>query len=194
MNSTAAKSRARTSFGTIIISRGTITKILYEMQFVLQGIAILLLLLQGCDAFTRTFLRTSDTSALKLVNIRISCLLKMSGDQGSGEIGKKRELEETEFQAKLKIANAAAELSMKREREAAEALAMSLKPVVVPKLSVLDGKFEKTIEPKSGFTEKQGAFDYGLLIAFPVMIGTLGFFLFFPYLAPIFAGNSGVPL
>ena len=59
------------------------------------------------------------------------------------------------------------------------------------KTSVLDNKFDVvTSEPKGGFTEKQGAFDYGLLIAFPIMIGTLGFFLFFPYIAPMLAANS----
>ena len=58
-----------------------------------------------------------------------------------------------------------------------------------PKPSVLDGKFEVVSKPAAGLTEQKGAFDYGLLIAFPVMIGTLGFFFFFPYIAPQLAAQ-----
>ena len=49
---------------------------------------------------------------------------------------------------------------------------------------------EEITSPNTGFTEQKGAFDIGLLVAFPIMIGTLGFFLFFPYVAPQLAANS----
>ena len=55
---------------------------------------------------------------------------------------------------------------------------------------VYANSMEEVTAPKTGFTEEKGAFDIGLLIAFPIMIGTLGFFLFFPYLAPQLAANS----
>ena len=55
---------------------------------------------------------------------------------------------------------------------------------------VYSNSMEEVTAPKTGFTEEKGAFDIGLLIAFPIMIGTLGFFLFFPYLAPQLAANS----
>lgn len=42
--------------------------------------------------------------------------------------------------------------------------------VVVPSMSGGSGKE----------TEKAGLFDWGLIIAFPVIVGTLAFFLFFP--------------
>lgn len=55
---------------------------------------------------------------------------------------------------------------------------------------VYANSMEEVTAPKTGFTEEKGAFDIGLLIAFPIMIGTLGFFLFFPYVAPQLAANS----
>ena len=62
--------------------------------------------------------------------------------------------------------------------------------VNVPSNPVYSNSMEDTTAPKTGFTEEKGAFDIGLLIAFPIMIGTLGFFLFFPYIAPQLAANS----
>ena len=41
--------------------------------------------------------------------------------------------------------------------------------------------------PQLSASEKTG-FDYGLLVAFPLMIGSLAFFLFFPTLGPILSG------
>jgi hypothetical protein len=55
---------------------------------------------------------------------------------------------------------------------------------------VYSNSMEEVVNPKTGFTEEKGAFDIGLLIAFPIMVGTLGFFLFFPYIAPQLAANS----
>ena len=108
----------------------------------------------------------------------------------------KIEAENMEFQKRYEKASKAAEESLEKERKEAREFALSLnknQPVLTPKPSnsvKLDTSSESKIEAKSGFTETQGAFDYGLLIAFPIMIGTLGFFLFFPYIAPMLASQS----
>lgn len=46
------------------------------------------------------------------------------------------------------------------------------------------------ISQMSHTSNESSGFDIGLLIAFPLMIGTLGFFLFFPYVGEILSGAS----
>ena len=119
---------------------------------------LVLAVLQECHSFQRL----SPYTLLKNVNTRSSRSEKWIVLSDSKEIEVGSSAEQVEMQ------NKAVDLTG---------------PNPVAK-SVLDGKFEDSINPKSGFTEKQGAFDYGLLLAFPVMIATLGFFFFFPFIAP----------
>jgi hypothetical protein len=112
----------------------------------------------------------------------------------SASLSKKKAKEEADFQSNLARAIAAAEASLESERKAARDLSSSRKSSssvasIASTKKIVEKSINVVSEPKSGLTEQQGAFDYGLLIAFPIMIGTLGFFLFFPYIAPQLAGQ-----
>ena len=61
------------------------------------------------------------------------------------------------------------------------------------KFEVMETENASSKAPTSSMEEKKSGFDVGLLIAFPLMLGTLFLFLFFPLLAPQFADVSTPP-
>jgi hypothetical protein len=99
-----------------------------------------------------------------------------------------------EAAAEAAAAAAAAEAAKKAEEEAGKAKKEEAKPVAAPSSAVVSAPPKGSSLTPEG--EKRSGFDVGLLIAFPLMIGTLALFLFFPIIAPQLAGTlppAGTP-
>lgn len=142
-------------------------------------------------------INTLNKQADKIWKVDLDSSEIESGSSGDSELSSKRaklieELKTTESEA----AALATEIQSMKQKLAAKPVEIksivsepvASKPVDVP-VTTNDSTNNSLL--KSLSTSTSSGFDLGLLIAFPLMVGSLLFFLFFPVIGESLSANSG---
>lgn len=146
---------------------------------------ILIALVYISSVMTVTSAFTIPSNTKLLTRVRQSCIsLRDTSDNSA-------------YEAKRAAAIAAAEASLVAEREAAKAEAQRLKALNTKAVAVAPTPqmpVSPAVKPEEGeMKERSGLFDIGLIIAFPIIVGTLAFFLLFPIFRDQIAQNLPPP-
>lgn len=148
---------------------------------ILTPLTLLFLYLQNVNALLPNRLRRAFV--LKSVTTRKNFARRCATEPGRGSFVADEDSSELEYKSSLDLERE------KRDKESSSSrfTSSSLKsPFSFTKSPGNDDKFELSAQGKSGF-------DFGLLILFPVIIGTLFLFFVFPFVGAELAKNSPPP-